>query len=250
MKRHDILGTPVDALTYEDAVELAGESIRQKKPLWILAVNPEKIMKALDDARLKAVLSAADVFIPDGVGILWAGKILGKRFQQRVTGVDLFLALTEEAARQNWRVYLLGAARGVAEEVARNLEQRFPGLVIAGVRDGYFTANEESAVAETIREARPDLLFVGMGSPRQEHFIRTYQDKMGVPLCMGVGGSFDVLSGKKKRAPRWLQQLGLEWCYRLVTEPARILRMGALPRFMLLVLRRKFGLLKLKGDKK
>jgi N-acetylglucosaminyldiphosphoundecaprenol N-acetyl-beta-D-mannosaminyltransferase len=249
MERHEILGTPVDSLTYEDALRLVKESVESRRPLWILAVNPEKIIKAIDNEKLGRLLSGADLFIPDGIGILWAGRILGKRFLERVTGVDLFIALTEEAARQNWRVYLLGAAPGVAEEVACRLQSRFPGLQVAGTHDGYFSREEEKELVARIKKEKPDLLFVGMGSPKQEEFVSRYRKELEVPVCMGVGGSFDVLSGKKKRAPRFLQQLGLEWSFRLFTEPSRILRMKALPRFILLVLRKKFGLLKLEEDK-
>ncbi|MDW7651303.1 MAG: WecB/TagA/CpsF family glycosyltransferase [Bacillota bacterium] len=249
MKRHTILGIPVNALTYGDALERVAESIAGGEPSWILAINPEKIMKALADEQLYRLLTRADLFIPDGMGILWAGKLLGKPFPQRVTGVDLLLALVAEAARRGWRVYLLGAAPGVAADVAAGWQAKFPGLQVAGFHDGYFNAESEEALVEKIRAAEPDILFVGMGSPRQEQFIEAYQSRIGVPVCMGVGGSFDVISGKKKRAPVWMQKSGLEWSYRLFSEPTRILRMSALPRFMLLVLRSKFGLLKSEGDR-
>jgi len=249
MKRHEILGTPVDALTYGDAVEKVRASISTREPLWILAVNPEKIMKTLKDRKLKKLLLCADLFIPDGVGILWAGKILGKPFRQRVTGVDLLMTLVAEAAQKKWRIYLLGAEPGVAEAVAQKLGKSYPGLIVSGSRDGYFQVEEETEVVEEIKQARPDLLFVGMGSPKQEEFIQTYRQELGVPVCMGVGGSFDVISGKKKRAPRFLQRLGLEWTWRLVKEPTRISRMSVLPKFMLMVLREKFGLFKLEEEK-
>lgn len=249
MERHEILGLPVNALTYHDAVSRVEDSITTDKPTWILAMNPEKIMKAIADAELSHLLKQADLFIPDGVGILWAGKIFGMTFPQRVTGVDLLMTLIEEAARRGWRIYLLGAAPGVVEEVARSWENAFPGLQVAGCHDGYFGSSGEDLLAEKIKQAKPDILFVGMGSPKQEKFINTYQARIGVPVCMGVGGSFDVISGKKKRAPQWMQNSGLEWSYRFFIEPTRILRMSALPKFMLLVLRKKLGLLRLEGDK-
>jgi len=248
MKRHEILGTPVDALTYGDAVKKVRESIGARKSIWILAINPEKIMKTLKDRKLKELLLCADLFIPDGVGILLAGKILGKPFRQRVTGVDLLMALVAEAAQRKWRIYLLGAEPGVAEAVAQKLEESYPGLEIAGTRDGYFKQEEEKAVVAEIKASKPDLLFVGMGSPKQEEFIQTYRQELAVPVCMGVGGSFDVISGKKKRAPMILQKLGLEWSWRLVKEPTRIARMSVLPKFMLLVLKEKFGLLKFEEE--
>ena len=249
MERTEILGVSVDALTYRDAVARVDKSVSSGTPSWILAINPEKIMKALADEELNRLLMRADIFIPDGIGILWAGKLMGRPFPQRVTGVDLLMTLVEEAAKRGWKIYLIGAAPGVADEVAKSWVKRFPGLTVVGCRDGYFDSTQEEEVAAAVRAAKPDLLFVGMGSPKQEKFIETYQKQMGVPVCMGVGGSFDVISGKKKRAPVWMQKVGLEWSYRLIIEPSRILRMSALPKFMILVLRRKLGLLNLEGDK-
>lgn len=238
----------MDALTYQDAVDRVDESVTSGRPSWILAINPEKIMKALADKELQRLLVQADLFIPDGIGILWAGKLMGQVFPQRVTGVDLLVTLVAEAAKRGWKVYLLGAAPGLAEEVAKSWAEHYPGLQVAGCHDGYFDSSEEEDIVQAVRDASPDLLFVGMGSPKQEQFINMYRQRLGVPVCMGVGGSFDVISGKKKRAPVWMQKIGMEWSYRVMIEPTRILRMSALPKFMVLVLRRKFGLLKLEGD--
>jgi N-acetylglucosaminyldiphosphoundecaprenol N-acetyl-beta-D-mannosaminyltransferase len=249
MNRHEILGIPVDAVTYRTAVEKVAESVAARKKLWILAINPEKIMKALASASLRRLLLSADLFIPDGIGVLWAGRLLGTPFPERVTGADLLVALVKEASRKGWRVYLLGAAPGVAEQAAALWAGRYPGLKIVGVRYGFFTADEEERVVAEVAAAAPDLLFVAMGSPRQEEFIRNHGERLNVPVCMGVGGSFDVVSGKAKRAPEWMQKTGLEWSYRLLKEPRRILRMAALPRFMLLILRKKLGLLKTEEER-
>lgn len=250
MLTHEILGIPVHAVTYDEAAEEVAGSIGRGSSTWILAINPEKIMKALSDEELRRLLLQANLFIPDGIGVLWAGKILGRPFPQRVTGVDLLVRLVEEAARRGWKVYLLGAAPGVAEEVAAAWETRWPGLQVAGTYHGYFSEEEEGMVVAKVAAAGPDILFVAMGSPRQERFIGNNRTALRVPVCMGVGGSFDVISGKKKRAPVWMQKVGMEWSYRLFLEPSRVLRMSALPRFMFLVLRRKLGLLTLEGDKK
>ncbi|MBS4022237.1 MAG: WecB/TagA/CpsF family glycosyltransferase [Dethiobacter sp.] len=250
MERRFILGMPVDAATYSSAVELAARSVDSHTPLWIMAVNPEKIIKTMDDPLLRRLLLKAGLFIPDGAGILLAGKLLGRPFPGRVTGADLLEALVGEAAARGWKIYLLGAAPGVAAAAADIWSARYPGLVTAGVRDGYFTEPDEPGVVAEIRSAGADLLFVAMGSPRQEKFIEKYHRELAVPVCMGVGGSFDVVSGKAQRAPVWMQRLGLEWSYRLLKNPRRILRMAALPRFILLVLAVKLRLLKIGEEQK
>ncbi len=250
MLKHEIFRIPVNALTYQDAVDWVAERVAAGKSSWILAINPEKIMKALADEKLRRLLLQADLFIPDGIGILWAGKVLGKPFPQRVTGVDILVLLVKEAATRGWKIFLLGAPPGISQEVARGWELKYPGLQVVGHHHGYFKEEEEAQVVSKISAAAPDLLFVAMGSPRQEQFIVNNRAVLGAPVCMGVGGSFDVLSGRKKRAPVWMQRIGLEWSYRLLLEPRRILRMSALPKFVILVIRRKLGMLKLEGDKK
>ena len=250
MLKHEIFGIPVNALTYQDAVDWVAERVAAGKSSWILAINPEKIMKALADEKLRRLLLQADLFIPDGIGILWAGKVLGRPFPQRVTGVDILVLLVKEAATRGWKIFLLGAPPGISQEVARGWELKYPGLQVVGHHHGYFKEEEEAQVVSKISAAAPDLLFVVMGRPRQEQFIVNNRAVLGAPVCMGVGGSFDVLSGRKKRAPVWMQRIGLEWSYRLLLEPRRILRMSALPKFVILVIRRKLGMLKLEGDKK
>lgn len=242
MTRNGILGIPVDAVTYRDVIVRARESVSNRKLFWILAMNPEKIMKALSSPELRHLLLQADLFIPDGIGILVAGRLQGTPFPERVTGADLLGELVQEAARSGWKIYLLGAAPGVADETVRIWLEKYPGLQVAGVRDGYFSTDEEEQVAAGIEAAAPEMLFVAMGSPRQEQFIEKYGKTMNVPVVMGVGGSFDVVSGRVDRAPVWMQKVGMEWTWRLIKEPRRILRMAALPRFMVLVLKQKFGL--------
>ncbi|MBO8138745.1 MAG: WecB/TagA/CpsF family glycosyltransferase [Desulfotomaculum sp.] len=158
--------------------------------------------------------------------------------KERVTGIDLMLRLCERGARENWRVFLLGAAPGVAEEAAEKLKNKYPGLVIAGTHDGYFKREENDRIVKMIRSAEPHILFVALGMPKQEQWIAEYQHKTGVPVAIGVGGSFDVISGRKKRAPGWTQRLKVEWLYRLIKESWRIKRQLVLPKFALLVLRK------------
>ena len=168
----------------------------------------------------------------DGAGVLWAAKVLDLPLRERVPGVDLTQAICEMAAREGYGVYFLGAAPGVAEKAAAVLRGRFPGLRVVGTHDGYFPPEEEERLVEEIRAARPDVLFVALGMPKQEQWIRKHQERLGVPVLMGVGGSFDVISGNLPRAPQWMQNFGLEWLYRVYLEPQRLPRLLALPRFV------------------
>ncbi len=250
-EKFNCLSVEVDIITYKGAVAKAAEHIQEKKPLWIVAINPEKVVKAWENKELRQLLAQSGLAIPDGIGILLAGWIMGYRFAQRVTGVDLFLALVEEAAQKKWRVFFLGAAPGVAEEVASRLSRKYQGLQVAGTHHGYFSPEEEHSLVKKITASKAQLLFVAMGSPKQEKFIASNLEKLHVPVCMGVGGSFDVISGKVKRAPSWMQKVGLEWSYRLWREPRRALRMLSLPRFVLLILLFRLGLLRsVKGEEK
>lgn len=239
--RFRFLGLEIDMVTYEDALAKVKEHIASREPLWIVAINPEKMVKAWENMELRALLKRSNMAIPDGIGILIAGWLMGHHFPQRVTGVDLFLLLAKEAARAGWRVYLLGAAPGVAEEVATRLSREYPGLKFAGTHHGYYSPEEEDELVGKISSCRPDILFVAMGSPKQERFIAAHQERLQVPVCMGVGGSFDVISGRAKRAPFWMQKMGLEWSYRLFREPRRAMRMLAIPRFIILMFMYRLG---------
>jgi N-acetylglucosaminyldiphosphoundecaprenol N-acetyl-beta-D-mannosaminyltransferase len=156
---------------------------------------------------------------------------------ERVSGVDMLVHLCGRATDLGHSVFLLGAAPGVAESAAKKLIERFPGLNVAGTQHGYFVPEETEDVLRRIREAEPDLLFVAFGIPMQEKWIRRHMEKLNVPVCMGVGGSFDVISGNVKRAPKWMQRHGLEWVYRLASNPKKIGKVMTLPRFVLMVLR-------------
>lgn len=202
----------------------------------IVTANPELVMEARRNPEFAAALGAADLVLPDGVGIVWAARLLGRPVVERVPGIELTEALLEKAARHGYKVFFLGAAHGVAEQAAAAVERAHPGIHIVGTHHGYFSPDEEGNVVELVRRAAPDLLFVGLGAPRQELFIARHRLSWNVPVAIGVGGSLDVLSGRARRAPGWVQAMGLEWFYRLVREPRRIGRMAALPRFASLVL--------------
>ncbi|MEG0884547.1 MAG: WecB/TagA/CpsF family glycosyltransferase, partial [Janthinobacterium sp.] len=156
--------------------------------------------------------------------VVWASRLLGKPLKERVAGVDLFEALMRRSADKQWRVYLLGAREEVVSEVKRLYELKYPGLTVAGYRNGYWSAEEEPGVVAQITEARADLLFVAISSPKKEHFLGQYQGQMKIPFAMGVGGTFDVAVGRVKRAPVWMQKSGLEWFYRFLQEPRRMFR--------------------------
>jgi N-acetylglucosaminyldiphosphoundecaprenol N-acetyl-beta-D-mannosaminyltransferase len=194
-------------------------------------------MRAQQDAAFRQVLWQADLCIPDGVGLLIAAQWLGRPLPQRVPGSELVYHLADLAAENRWRLFLLGAAEGVAEAAAVILQQQYPGLIIAGTYAGSPDPSENAAIVRRINDSRADMLFVAYGAPSQDKWIaRNKESLTAVRLAMGVGGSLDFITGRAVRAPRWLQNLGLEWLYRLIREPWRWRRMLALPRFALEVL--------------
>ncbi len=236
--RVSLLGSYIDALNMDETVDRAAEFVQSGRPHQIITLNPEYLYQAQSRRELLALANSADLVTPDGAGIVWACQMAGTPVPERVTGIDLMLRLCARGDYEGWRVFLLGASPGIAEEAGEKLKQRFPGLVICGTHHGYFTDAESGRVVDMIIEAEPQLLFVALGAPRQEQWINKYQPKMGVPVAMGVGGSFDVISGRKQRAPEWTQRLRIEWLYRLVKEPSRWKRQLVLPKFAWLVLRR------------
>lgn len=231
-----VLGVNVLAFaSYNQAVEYVATRIETGQKTFCAAINPEKVQRALHDPALMAVLARADMGICDGIGIALAARWLHRRTLRRCTGVDLFLALMARGARMRWRIFLLGASADSNEGACMHLRSRYPGLTIAGRQDGFF--RDSAAVVETINAARPDLLFVAMGSPRQEFWIDEHRDRIRAPFCMGVGGTFDVLSGRARRAPAIFRKTGTEFLFRLLADPRRLRRQTALPRFLVSVLK-------------
>lgn len=188
------------------------------------------------------ILQSADLIVPDGSSILWAAKVLKKPLKARVTGIDLMQLLLKEAEKKGWSVYFLGAKPDVVEKAAINVQRKLPKLNICGYHHGYFDDNY--LPLQQINEAKPDLLFVGMGAPRQERWLYTNKNQIQCGVAMGVGGSFDVLSGTTKRAPVWMQKRGLEWLYRYLREPKRLKRSIMLPRFVGLVIAEKWRIVR------
>ncbi len=237
-----ILGVAVDAVDFGDALFLVVQAAARDDgpPLYTVAINPEKIMRARREPALRPVLEDAGLRIPDGVGVVVASRLRRGRVKSRVTGIDLTMAVAREAARRGWPVYLLGGAPGVAETAARAYAERFPGFRAAGAGDGYFRGRDGEVCAQ-VRASGARILFVALGSPAQEYWLHTHLAETGCRLGMGVGGTFDVLAGRSARAPLLMQRLGLEWLHRLIREPHRYRRMLVLPVFLLLALMERRG---------
>lgn len=222
--RQTILGCAVDNLTMSETLDCIGKFIASGKPHQHVVINADKVVKAARDPALAEIIARCDLINADGMPIVWASHLLGYPLKQRVTGIDLFFALLEHAEHKGWRVYFLGAREKVVTEVVGRAKAKHPKLEIAGHRNGYWTADEEGEVVREIADARPDILFVAISSPKKEEFLANYQDAMRVPFAMGVGGTFDVMVGLTKRAPVWMQRTGFEWFYRFLQEPRRMFR--------------------------
>jgi N-acetylglucosaminyldiphosphoundecaprenol N-acetyl-beta-D-mannosaminyltransferase len=226
----------IDRVDVKGTIDRIEAYIREGVPRQVVTVNPEFVIAARRDRHFRRVLNGADLAVADGIGIVWAARLLGDRLPERVGGVEVVERLAAHATAAGHRLYLLGGQEGVAAEAAQRLQMRYPGLVIAGTFAGSPRPLEEAGIRERIREASPDVLLVAFGAPAQELWIARNLQRLGVPVAMGVGGAFDYLAGRASRAPVWLQRAGLEWLYRLARQPWRWRRMLALPRFAALVL--------------
>jgi N-acetylglucosaminyldiphosphoundecaprenol N-acetyl-beta-D-mannosaminyltransferase len=219
-----LFGLPISACTMDDAVAVCAGSLRSRRRTLVGVVNAAKIVKLRHDPLLRDSLLDCDLLVADGQSVVWASRLLRAPLPERVAGIDLFERLLALADRERRSVYLLGARPEVLDELRRCIRERFPGVVLAGVRDGYFDVGDSAQVAADIERSHADMLFLGMTTPKKEVFLGTYGDRLGVPVLHGVGGSFDVMAGMTRRAPvRW-QRLGLEWLFRLLQEPRRLWR--------------------------
>lgn len=234
--RHTILGAPIDALTLDESLKRIASFCHDGGIHQVVTANPEMLVAAQNDASLATIIQQADLVTADGNGILLAGRLLNAPFPERVTGIDLAEALCARSAELDLSLFFLGSRPGVAADAALRMQKKYPGARIVGSWHGYFFTHEENMLTE-IRLAQPDVLLVGLGSPRQEQFIRDHQADLGVPVAIGVGGSFDVLSGRLNRAPKWVQRIRLEFLYRLLQEPSRWKRHLNLGRFLTLIFR-------------
>ncbi len=235
--RVNILGITINTYSMPETVEKIRLAVEGRAKLRIVTANPEMIYASGSNQRLKNLINSADVVTADGIGVVWAARRLGTPVQERVTGIDLLQALFPVAHAQKWRVFFLGGKPGIAQRAGSHVAQKYPGI-IWGESNGYFSLAEESQVIEKIHNFQPDILFVGLGAPRQEYWIAEHSELATV--CMGVGGSFDALAGNVVRAPKRVQEFQLEWLYRLWKEPWRWKRQSVLPRFVIKVLWQKF----------
>jgi len=220
----DILGLPVSRVTLEELLQIADECIKSHERLLLGVANVAKVVNARSDSQLRRSLNQADLILADGLPIVWLSRMLGDPLPERIAGIDIMYKLLQQANESRYRVYFLGAKPEVLRKVIRTVQRDYPGIRIAGYRDGYFDKAQEQSVAEGIRNSRADIFFVAISSPKKEKFLRKWRDFINVPVCHGVGGSFDILAGVSKRAPLWMQRCGIEWFYRLIQEPRRMWR--------------------------
>ncbi len=230
----NLFNVRLHAVTMEQALGQAESFVREGGPHMIVTSDTSTVVRAQDDEELRAIINEADLATVDGTGVVVAARMLNLPLSGRVAGVDMMQALCEIATRLDAPVYLLGAQPGVPEEAAARLAASYPGLKVAGCQHGYFAEEKEREVVEAIKAAKPAVLFVAMGIPKQEKWIKRHLQELGVPVCMGVGGSFDVIAGRVKRAPEWMRCYGLEWLYRTLKQPRRLPRLAALPRMFLM----------------
>lgn len=235
----NVLGCPVDRLGMDGTVERCRELIEAGGVACQVSVNAAKVVALRQDARLREIIARCEIISADGQSVVWASRMLRDPLPERVAGIDLMNRLLLLAESRGYRVYFLGATQQVLERAMARIRARHRQLRVAGFRDGYFTHEQEDAVRAEIRAAAPDILFVAMSSPRKEYWLADNASGLGARLVMGVGGSLDVVAGDRRRAPRWVQRLGLEWLYRLVQEPRRLGRryLTTNVRFLLLLAR-------------
>ena len=241
MTRINFMGVPIDALSIEQTVAQVLTLIEQKQQAQHVCINAAKIIRMMEDPQVRQAIRRCEVISADGIGVVWMSRLLGCPLPERVAGIDLMDQLLRAAAKKRLRPYFLGAKAEVVEKAVAHYQQLLPDLQFAGWRDGYFSVEEEETIAKQIKEANTDMLFVAISSPKKEQFLGQWRDDMAVPFCMGVGGSFDVIAGKVQRAPLWMQKAGLEWSYRWLQEPRRMLRRNLVdnPKFVALAVAAK-----------
>ena len=220
----DLFGIPIAPLTVSQVLDRVAASIRSRERLLIGVVNAAKIVNMGRDEALKRSVLEADLVLADGISVVWASRALGRPLPERVAGIELMMEMLRRGHQAGWGIYCLGATQEVLDRTTARIAADYPGVRITGSHHGYFGPDDEPAIADDIRKAAPDILLVGMVSPKKEQFLARWNDHLDVPVCHGVGGSFDVVSGKVQRAPDAWQRLGLEWLYRVKQEPRRLWR--------------------------
>ena len=236
-KTTDILGIQVDSIEMQEAVEIIKHWLTENKAHTLYTPNAEILMAAQRDPELKEILNNADMLVADGAGVVLASKILRRPVPEKVSGIDLIKRSFTQLSNGKASYFLLGAKPGVAEAAAVNIINEYPGVIIAGCRNGYFKDDEEDDIIDQINASGATVLLVALGAPRQEKWIARNKNRLKVKICAGVGGTIDVLAGTVALAPEFMRRTGFEWLFRLYKEPRRAKRMLDLPRFMLKVIR-------------
>ncbi len=248
IRRITFLDCPIDSATMEQTVDscLRWQRDARRQSHTLLTVNAAIVVNMRQDEPLRRAVAAGDLIVPDGMPVVWASRLLGLPLAARVAGVDLMARLLEVASEQEWRVFFLGAREEVLEKLMSICREKHPGLVIAGHRNGYFKEPDHPLVIQQIRDSKADVLFVGMPTPFKEVWCEQHRDALNVPVIMGVGGSFDVLAGYIRRAPKWMQACALEWSWRLMMEPRKMWKRNLVTntKFLWLLFRRRLGLLR------
>lgn len=237
MDRVNILGVNVDMVTISEATDKILDFLCEDKLHCVYTPNSEIIMEAYRNQDFNEILNAADLLTADGIGVVYAAKYLKKPIKERAAGYDVAKLLLQKISYTNHKLFLFGGKPGVGDLAKKNMQKDYPGLNIVGVRNGYFTDDEEEEIINEINASGADILFVCLGAPRQEKWIHKNKDKLKVRVAMGVGGSIDVFAGTVQRAPDFFCKTGLEWFYRLMKEPWRAKRMMDLPRFAMTVVK-------------
>ncbi|MDP5274634.1 WecB/TagA/CpsF family glycosyltransferase [Chengkuizengella axinellae] len=232
-------GINVSKMNMKETVQYLTEAVQHKETHQVITANPIMFMAALNDASFAKAMQSAELVVPDGTGLVWAADYVGHPVKERVPGFDLMFDLLKVANEKSWKVYLLGTTAEAIQESATKLKKQYPNIDFVKARDGFFTEKEDMDVVEDIRKLSPDLLFIARSVETQEPWIYKYKRELNIPVMMGVGGTFDIIAGKLKRAPKWMQKLRLEWFYRLLQQPSRYKRMLDLPKFVFRVRRDK-----------
>lgn len=238
-----VLGFDVDSLTIDETVALINKKIDDREMCQHVVINAGKVVQADQDPQLTDIINNCDIINADGMSIVWASRFLNSPLPERVAGIDLMHRLVSLSSEKGYKIYLFGAKEEVVLKVKETFQAQYPDLQVVGYRNGYYAAEDEKDIVSHMKQSNADILFVGFSSPQKEKFLNKYMSQMGIPFCMGVGGSFDVVAGITKRAPVWMQNMGLEWFYRFMQEPRRMWKRYLVGnfKFCIIVLREKIN---------
>jgi N-acetylglucosaminyldiphosphoundecaprenol N-acetyl-beta-D-mannosaminyltransferase len=232
----EILGVKIHNVVMGKAIECIEEMIHSGKSNLVITLGTEMVMVAQNNPNFRDLVNRSPLVLPDGGGLLWASKVLGTPLQERIAGIDLLESLCKLSQEKQWKIFFLGGKPGIAELASQKIRIKFPKINILGTHHGFFSQTEISSI---LKNQKPDILFAGLGAPRQEFWLEENLHAFGIPVGIGVGGSFDVLAGKLRRAPAWMMQLYLEWLFRFYQEPKRFRRIMKIPLFMLRIYARR-----------